>query len=189
MAQYYDFVQRRIQELTKDAALHHVKREVADLHNILDENENILGVISGIVLTDTWLITATDKRLLFTYQSMFGKKKSEELLFSQIQALSKRNRWGLVELTLTVNGEDKQIKGIASTLVPQFIKAIESLTGLSLPADPFTDTTIRQNDGCRIESLKMRKRLLKKLKEPYYKRLQFLLDCTALFFVFLAFTF
>jgi len=70
-------VQSRIKELGGDS-LSSVKKEVAELHTLLYPDEEIHAVASGLAGTGfgTWLVTVTNKRILFTYN---GRKGTEKL--------------------------------------------------------------------------------------------------------------
>lgn len=102
-----EFVQKRIEELG-GKLLSSVKKEVAELHTHLFESEEIHAIACGLMETSTWLITVTNKRILFTYSGMLGKNQKMDLALSQIRSVSVKNGMLLSELLIETGGETKK---------------------------------------------------------------------------------
>lgn len=51
-------------------------RELNELPSILDMDERILAFTTGVMEKSTWLITLTDRRILFLQKTLFGMKRA-----------------------------------------------------------------------------------------------------------------
>ena len=70
-------VQAQIKEL-KCVDTFGTKKEIKHLPEILREGEKIVGLMSGLMDGNTWLITATNKRIIFLDKGfLYGLKQSE----------------------------------------------------------------------------------------------------------------
>lgn len=81
-----EVVQRQIKAL-KSPYIFWTKRELNALPNILDEEENILAITSGIMKKRTWLAVCTDRRLLFLNHNMFLGAQQIQFPLDRVQSI------------------------------------------------------------------------------------------------------
>lgn len=120
-------VQNRIKELGGDS-LSSVKKEIADLHTLLAQDEEIHAVVSGLFGTGfgTWLITLTNMRILFTYNGRKGTEKTE-LALAQIKHVSAKIGNFTSDLLIDMGDETKKITGVPNDLAPKFQDVVSRL--------------------------------------------------------------
>ncbi len=71
-----------------------IKKEIKELSNILQENEIIMYGTRGSYDGGVWLITCTDKRILFLDKGMI-KLKQVEIPIDKINSVSFKKRYGV----------------------------------------------------------------------------------------------
>lgn len=107
------------------------KKEVKELPNIIRDDETIMYATSGFMDNNTWLITCTDKRILFLDKGMIYGLKQVEIPIEKINSVSHKK--GLMFGAITIHhGSDhmevKQInKDTLSPLVDTINNEIEKL--------------------------------------------------------------
>ncbi len=100
------------------------KKEVKELPNILRSDETIMYATSGFMDNNTWLITCTDKRVIFLDKGLIYGLKHIEIPIEKINSVSHKK--GLMFGTLTVHhGSDSMlIKQINKDTIDPMMEAI-----------------------------------------------------------------
>ena len=66
------------------------KKEVSYLPEILNPDERVLGLISGFLDGNTWIIALTDRRVIFLDKGMLYGLKQRELPLDKINSISQK---------------------------------------------------------------------------------------------------
>lgn len=86
------------------------RKEISYLPEIIREGETIQAVISGMYDGNTWLIVATDQRLLFLDKGLLYGLKQIEMPLSEIQTIQHKTGIVFGELLITTAGGAKKIE-------------------------------------------------------------------------------
>ena len=84
------------------------KKEIKELPNILNAGENLLYITSGFLDGNTWLISCTDKRLLFIDKGMIFGVKQREIPLNKVNSVMYTT--GILMGTLTIMDGSTGIK-------------------------------------------------------------------------------
>lgn len=150
MAQDTSTVEARVNELGQ-GLLQSVGKEVAALASELYDDENIYAVASGLVESNTWLVTVTDKRILLTYQGMMGKQQKLEMPLSQVKSVSSSSGMLLGELHIDTGGESKKIKNVPKKLAQDVASTVSRL--LNAPKASSSTAAIMDDTLERLERI------------------------------------
>lgn len=90
------------------------KKEIKELPSILTNGENILGLTSGFLNGNTWLIVVTPKRVLFLDKGMIYGLKQVEILVEKINSIEFK--------TGIIFGEIHVWDGSSKMLIQQILK-------------------------------------------------------------------
>lgn len=102
------------------------KKEMKELPMILKEDETIMYAASGFVDNNTWLITCTDKRLLFLDKGMVFGLKQVEIPIEKINSISYKKRLLLGEIIIYHGAAQMTIKNIQKEAVKPLADAINN---------------------------------------------------------------
>jgi|SRR5690625_342883 len=102
------------------------KKEVKELPNVLRKDETIMYATSGFVDNNTWLITCTDKRIIFLDKGMIFGLKQVEIPIEKINSVSHSK--GLMFGTITIHhgSAHMEIKQINKTTLNPMIEAFNN---------------------------------------------------------------
>ncbi|MTW85587.1 hypothetical protein F3157_07910 [Virgibacillus dakarensis] len=102
------------------------KKEVKELPNVIRENETIMYATSGFMENNTWLITCTDKRVLFLDKGMIYGLKQVEIPIEKINSVSHKK--GLMFGTVIIHhGSDHmEINQINKATLNPLVEAINN---------------------------------------------------------------
>lgn len=102
------------------------RKEVKYLPNILRDDEEIYYVTSGRLQGNTWLITCTNKRLLFLDRGLFFGTRTKEFRLEKINGVSYSLGlfWGIINIEHGGNGFT--IGGIKIKTVKKMVEAIQT---------------------------------------------------------------
>ena len=84
------------------------KKEVSYLPEILNPDERVLGLISGFLDGNTWIIALTDRRVIFLDKGMLYGLKQRELPLDKINSISQKR--GLLLGSITIQDGASAIK-------------------------------------------------------------------------------
>lgn len=102
------------------------KKEMKELPMILKEDETIMYAASGFVDNNTWLITCTDKRLLFLDKGMVFGLKQVEIPIEKINSISYKKGLLLGEIIIYHGAAQMTIKNIQKEAVKPLADAINN---------------------------------------------------------------
>lgn len=126
MAVEKSIVDRQIENLG-DFDKYFTKKERNYLHEVLSPGEVIRAMTSGMVDGSTWLITITEKRVLFLDKGMLYGLKQLEILIPQISTVSHKVGMMFGEIEITASGDSKKIEMIEKKDVPKVSNIISNL--------------------------------------------------------------
>lgn len=102
------------------------KKEVSYLPEILHPNEHVLGLISGFLDGNTWIIALTQKRLIFLDKGMFYGLKQREILLDKINSIFQKQGLVLGSITIQDGASAIKIDNIDKSCIPSFVDSINS---------------------------------------------------------------
>lgn len=106
------------------------KKEVKELPSILTDGENIIGLTSGFLNGNTWLIVVTPKRLLFLDKGMIFGLKQVEILVEKINSIEFKTGLLLGEIHVWDGSSKMVIKNIQKASVKPFAESINKAIDL-----------------------------------------------------------
>lgn len=92
--------------------LNFTKKELAHLPEVIQAGETIHAIASGQYDSNTWLVVATDRRVLFLDKGMFAGLKQLTLPLDQIQAVAHAVGIMFGEVTISTAGATWSIKNM-----------------------------------------------------------------------------
>lgn len=101
------------------------RKEIKHLREVLDADEKILGMTSGFYDGNTWLVTVTDKRLLFLDKGMIYGLKQVDIHFDQVSAVAHKTGLLLGEIMVTTGGGLVKVEKISKQDVPRVATLIK----------------------------------------------------------------
>jgi hypothetical protein len=111
----------------KDRYIFWTHKEIRALPKILDANESIKAVTSGMVANSTWLAVCTDRRLIFLNCNMFIGLQQVQMPLNRVQSID--HEYTLVIGSITVfDGINKFRLGLVlkESIMP-FVKVTEEM--------------------------------------------------------------
>jgi hypothetical protein len=103
------------------------KKEIGYLHEVLVPDEGILAITSGFHDGNTWLVTVTDRRVIFLDKGMVFGLKQMEMPLSQISAVSHKVGLVLGRIEVSTSGGSKVIDNIDKTDVVKVAQILSDL--------------------------------------------------------------
>lgn len=117
-------IKQQIKALGKDANTFGTKKEIRYLPEILDATEKVMGLTSGIMNGNTWLLVLTAKRVIFLDKGMIWGLKQSEIPLEKINSIE--HETGLLFGTIAIwDGAAKAvIKNVIKNTVKPFVIAL-----------------------------------------------------------------
>lgn len=103
------------------------KKERNYLHEVINPGETIHAMTSGLLAGNTWLVTITNKRVLFLDKGLIYGLKQMEMPISQISAVSHKTGIMFGKLEISTAGGTKEIGQIEKKDVPKIAQIISDL--------------------------------------------------------------
>lgn len=122
------------------------KKERNYLHEVMTPGETIHAMTSGLLDGNTWLITVTDKRVLFLDKGMVYGLKQMEMPIAQISAVSHRTGMLLGKIDVSTAGGTKSITQIQKADVPKVAQIISDLVHRPAAAAPPANAAVSSDD-------------------------------------------
>ena len=101
------------------------KKELNYLPKILQDGEQILGFSSGLMGNNTWLITLTEKRVIFLDKGMIYGLKQETIPLNRINAISCSTGLLFGTIVITDGAKDRTIKNVLKRTVKNFTNRVQ----------------------------------------------------------------
>jgi hypothetical protein len=129
------------------------KKERNYLHEIMTPGETIHAMTSGLLNGNTWLVTVTDKRVLFLDKGMIYGLKQMELPISDISAIS--HEIGLLygKIQVATSGGISLIEMIDKKDVKKVAEAISDLVKESKETRKCSSSEIKNDIVSQLERL------------------------------------
>jgi hypothetical protein len=119
------------------------KKELNYLPDILQNGEQILTFSSGLMGGNTWLITLTDRRILFLDKGMIYGLKQEAIPLNRVNAVSGSTGIFFGKIVITDGARDREITNVWKKTVRIFTnkcqEAIDAINRHQLPTSPQTE--------------------------------------------------
>lgn len=102
------------------------KKEVKFLPQIIQDDEEILNLTSGLMDANTWLVVATNKRIIFLDKGMIFGLKQIEVPLDKVNSITQNT--GLLFGTITIfdGVSEKEIRNVAKSSVTPFANAVNA---------------------------------------------------------------
>lgn len=118
----YEEIQKEIQSLpVKD--LFGTKKEIKHLSKIMDENEMVLAITSGLMDGNTWLITCTNRRVIFLDKGLIYGSNQFEIPLDKINAIGHKIGLMLGSITIEDGSGPKSINNCTKQSVIPFVNS------------------------------------------------------------------
>ena len=133
------------------------KKELKYLPEVLQEGEQVLAFSSGMMDANTWLITLTDRRIIFLDKGLIYGLKQSVIPLNKVNSISGKTGLILGEISITDGAGTRVIKNVWKKTVGPFtakaLKAIDSLNETQKPVSaPSNDDRIDKLE--RLAALK-----------------------------------
>lgn len=110
------------------------KKEFFHLPEILNAGETPLAIASGQMDGNTWLITLTNKRVIFLDKGMLFGVKQVDVNLQNIVGVGGKTGLLLGEITISTSGQNYTIKNVMKTSVIPFTNLVNETRNNSAPA-------------------------------------------------------
>lgn len=121
----YDEIMKRLKELgTVD--LFGTKKEVKELPNVMYEGETLEYLMSGFLNGNTWLITCTNKRVLFLDKGMLFGCKQLEIPLEKINSIEAKKGLFLGSIAIWDGASAMKIDQVQKTALQPFVTAVNN---------------------------------------------------------------
>jgi len=102
------------------------KKEVKALPEILSPDETIKGLTSGIMDGNTWLITCTNKRVIFLDKGMIYGLEQKEIPLDKINSIKHKTGMIFGQISIWDGAEKTDIKNVLKGSVKGFVAAVNN---------------------------------------------------------------
>ncbi len=102
------------------------KKEISYLPEILNPDEHVLGLISGFLDGNTWIITLTEKRIIFLDKGMIYGLKQREIPLDKINSISQKKGLLLGNITIQDGATAIKIENIDKNSISPFVDTLNS---------------------------------------------------------------
>lgn len=102
------------------------KKEVKFLPNIIQDDENILYLTSGVMEANTWLVVATSKRIIFLDKGFFYGLKQMEVPLDKVNSITQNTGILFGSITIYDGVSEKEIRNVVKNTVTPFANAVNS---------------------------------------------------------------
>lgn len=118
------------------------KKEFFHLPEILNSGEQPLAIASGMMDGNTWLITLTNKRVIFLDKGMLFGVKQIDINLNNIVSVGGKTGLLLGEIMISTSGQNYTIKNVMKGSVIPFTNLVnETRNTLNTPAHPQQEPT------------------------------------------------
>ena len=96
------------------------KKELYSLPEVLQDGEQVLAFTSGMKDNNTWLVTLTDRRIIFLDKGMFWGLKQESISLSKINSIYSKMGLMFGEIVISTGSTHSSVTMIAKSAVSGF---------------------------------------------------------------------
>jgi hypothetical protein len=138
-------VKKMVTKLGKGSETLGTKREIKCLPEILQDNEIILALTSGLMEGNTWLITCTNKRIIFLDKGLIYGLKQIEIPLNKVNSIQHETGLFLGEISILDGSGKTSIRNIPKRTVTHFTNnaniALQNLKENSAQQSSAADST------------------------------------------------
>lgn len=102
------------------------KKEIKELPNILHDDEELLYITSGFLEGNTWLISCTNKRIIFLDKGMVFGLKQKEIPLDKINSIEHKTGLVLGEISIWDGASKIEIKNITKKTIKPMIDILNN---------------------------------------------------------------
>jgi hypothetical protein len=117
-------VKKMVSDLGKEVDTFGTKKEINYLPQILSEDEKIIYLTSGLMNNNTWLITCTNKRVIFLDKGMIYGLKQCETSLEKINSIEQKTGLIFGEISIWDGSSKMTIKNVMKRTVKPFVDAV-----------------------------------------------------------------
>jgi hypothetical protein len=117
------------------------KKEVFELPNIIENDEKIKALTSGLTDGNTWLIVATNKRIIMLDKGMIYGVKQVDIPLNRINSISHSKGMLLGKISITDGAVTRTIENIANQTISFFCDTVKKEIELSKNAENTINTS------------------------------------------------
>ena len=121
------------------------KKELKYLPEILQDGEQVLGFTSGLMGGNTWLITLTNRKIIFLDKGMLFGLKQETIPLNRINAVSGSTGIFFGKIVITDGAKDREITNVWKKTVTVFINKCQEAI--------FENSQAKENPYKKLENL------------------------------------
>jgi hypothetical protein len=111
------------------------KKELHYLPEIVREGEQVLAFTSGVMDGNTWLITLTDRRIIFLDKGMIYGLKQTVVDLDRVNAVSGETGLFFGKITITDSAKDRTITNVWKKTVKSFTNRVQEAIEAKKPGD------------------------------------------------------
>lgn len=100
------------------------KKELNHLPQILGDGEQILAFTSGFMDSNTWLITLTDRRIIFLDKGLLYGLKQTTIDLDKVNAISGETGFVFGKIIIEDGAREREIKNVWKKTVVQFTNKV-----------------------------------------------------------------
>lgn len=108
------YVQDKIRTM-KDVSLFGVKKEIKELPKLLDDDEELIYITSGLLNDNTWLVALTDSRIMFLDKGLIYGLKTKNVDLDMLNSIEFKSGMFLGDLSVWTGGEQIIMKSITNS--------------------------------------------------------------------------
>lgn len=101
------------------------KKELHYLPEILKDGEQVLAFTSGVMDGNTWLITLTERRIIFLDKGMLFGLKQSIIDLDKVNSVTCSTRLLLGDIVITDGARDRIIKNVSKMAVKNFTNKVQ----------------------------------------------------------------
>lgn len=130
------------------------KKEIKYLETMLYEDENVYAIASGLMDNNTWLISCTNKRIIFVDCGMIYGVKHSEVMIDKINAISFKNGLILGEIHIEDGASTRIIRNVQKYSTKPFVDAVHKSMEMSRKkVDPTNSAGSRADEILKFKRL------------------------------------
>lgn len=157
------------------------KKEFFHLPEILNSGERPVAIASGMMDGNTWLITLTNKRVIFLDKGMIFGVKQVDINLNNIVSVGGKTGLMFGEIMISTSGQNYTIKNVMKGSVIPFTNLVnETKNSLNAPAsqqqEPTKDTQSFDDQMAKIERLAKMKEEGTLTEEEFQQQKKFILN-------------
>lgn len=130
------------------------KKELSYLPEVLQDGEQILAFTSGLMDSNTWLISLTDRRIIFLDKGMIYGMKQEAIPLNRVSAVSGSTGLFFGKIIITDGAKDREISNVWKKTVKIFTnKCQDAIYAINQNQHPVSQEQTEEDPYAKLEKL------------------------------------